>query len=75
MIFSRAQIVRKRTFKETATSTGMIDGTALGILGVLPNFIRNIELVSSVPRMPGKKYLMREPKLRASVDSVLVEAK
>lgn len=52
-----------------------MDGTALGILGIQPNYIQNTEHFSSVPRMPDKQYLMRKPKLRTFADFDMVVAK
>jgi len=53
----------------------VMDGTALGILGTLPEFTRETRTVSSVPRVPDKQYIMPTPKLRAFVDAVMVSAK
>ncbi len=38
-------------------------------------FVRHTEVVVSVSRIPGKQYLMREPKLRAFFDSMLDASK
>lgn len=53
----------------------VMDGTALGILRTLPNFIRQAEIVSAVTRVPDRQYLIREPKIRSFIDSLLVAAK
>jgi len=53
----------------------VMDATALGILGTLPKFRRETRLVSAVPRIPNRQYIMRTPKLRAFIDSILTSAK
>ena len=53
----------------------VMDGTALGILGTLPNFVRHSEVVHSVPRIPDRQYLIRDPKIRSFIDKVLVAAR
>ncbi len=53
----------------------VMDVTALGILGTLPTFERHTEVVSSVPLIPEKQFIMREPKLCSVVDAILVSAK
>ena len=50
----------------------VMDGTALGILGALPNFSRHAKFVNPVKGVPDKQYIVRDPKLYASIDSVLV---
>ncbi len=50
-------------------------GTALGILGTLPEFHRHTKVVSGVLQIPNKQYLMRNLKLLAFVDAVLISAK
>lgn len=53
----------------------VMDGTALGILGALPNFSRHEKRVCPVPKIADRQYLMRSPKLRAFVEAVLKSAK
>ena len=53
----------------------VMDGTALGILGTLPQFVRPIKECTAVPRVPDRQYLIRKAKLRAFIDTVLVSAK
>ncbi len=53
----------------------VMDGTALKILETLPTFERHTGVVSSVPCIPDKQYIMREPKILPVVDATLVSAK
>jgi len=52
-----------------------MDRTDLGILGTLPKFNRESRLVSPVPRVPDKQYIMRKPKSRSFLDCILTSAK
>jgi len=52
----------------------VMDGTALGILGTLPNFNRAINVVEAVQRVPKRQYIMPTPIYRGFVDSILSSA-
>ncbi len=53
----------------------VMDCTVLGIFCALPEFNKHITLVSTVPRMPDKQFIIREPKTRAFIDTGMVSAK
>lgn len=53
----------------------VIDGTGMGILRTLPQFHRHTKVLSAVERVTDRHYLMRDPKLRSFVDSILISAK
>lgn len=53
----------------------VMDGTALGILGTLPKFWLHTKVVKAVPRISAIRYVMKNPKLRGFIDSILRSAK
>ena len=53
----------------------VMDGTAMGILGNLPNFVRIKSHFPRVPNISNRQYIMRTPRLRHLVDSIMVSAK
>ena len=52
-----------------------MDGTALGILGTIPQFQKHKKVVLAVSRISDRHYIMRNPKLRAFLDSVFRSAR
>ena len=53
----------------------VMDGTAMGILGKLPEFVRVKSRFSRVQNLSNKQYIIRTPRLREFVDSILTSAK
>ena len=53
----------------------VMDGTALGILGTLPNFSRHTKVVMPLKGVPNEQYIIRDAKLRGFAESILVSAK
>ena len=53
----------------------IMDGTALGILGTLPEFERLTSVVPPIQRISTLQYIMRSPKHRQFVDCVLLSAR
>ena len=52
-----------------------MDGTAMGILGKLPEFVRVKSIFSRLQNLSNKQYIMRTPRLRHFVDSIMTSAK
>jgi len=74
-LFSCKKCEREPRSESRDLAAIVMDGTALGILGTLPTFNRETRIISPVPRIPDKQYIMRKPKLRAFVDAILTSAK
>ena len=48
----------------------VMDGTAMGILGTLPTFVRPNSVLLPVSSVADRQYIMRSPKLRQFVESI-----
>ena len=74
-LFSCKKCERTLSTGEKCMDAVVMDGSAVGILGRLPEFKRLTSVVKSVPRVSDRQYVMATPKSRMFVDSVLVSAK
>lgn len=61
--------------EEKRMDTVIMDGTALGILGALPQFERITSVVPPIQRVSTRQDIMRTPKHRQFVDCVLLSGR
>ena len=74
-LFSCKNFERKENSESRKMDGISKDGTTLGILRTLPKFYRHTKVVKAVLRSSNVQYVVKNPKLRGFVNSILCSAK
>ena len=74
-LFSCKKCARNPESENRDLDAVVMNGTALGILGTVPQFERHTKVLSAVPGISDRQYKMRNPKLRAFLDAVFRSAR
>ncbi len=74
MLFSRKNCERESSTGERMLDAVVMEGTAMGILGRLPEFERRTCEIEPVKNVTKRQYIMRNAKHRQFVDVILASA-